>query len=85
MPFINFDKKGFLISIILVYMHQIPVLSITTSVFVTTGVLSKDGGLNHFEISISRLGYVCKSDFSNRLFLFEAEPHLLVVLVICMV
>lgn len=80
MPFINFCKKDFLMSL-----HQMPVLPITTSIFVTTGVLSKDAGLNHFEIPESRLGYVCKLDFSNRLFLFEAEPHLLLVLVICMV
>lgn len=68
-----------------VYRPQIPVLPITASVFVTTGALSKDGTLNHFEISISRLGYVRKLDFSNGLLIFEAEPHLLMVLVTCTV
>lgn len=68
----------------MVSMHEIPALPITASVFVTRGELSKDGRLHHFEISMSRLGYVCKLGFSNELFLFEAELHLLVVLVICM-
>lgn len=67
------------------YRPQLPVPPITASVFVTTGALSKDGTLNHFEISISRLGCVLKVDFFNGLLLFEAEPHLLMVLVTCTV
>lgn len=40
-------------------MHQIPVLPITTSGFVTIRVLSKKGALHHLKISISKIGYVC--------------------------
>lgn len=69
----------------IIYTHQTSVLLITTSGFVTIRVLSKEGALNHFKISVSSLRYVCKLDFTKGLFLFEAEPHLLVVLLICMV
>lgn len=69
----------------IIYMHQTPVLPITTSGFVTIRVLSKKGALNHFKIPVSRLGYVRKLDFTEGLFLFETEPILLVVSLICMV
>lgn len=43
----------------IIYTHQTSVLLITTSGFVTIRVLSKEGALNHFKISVSSLGYVC--------------------------